>query len=715
MTAARPRVAVVGAGIAGLCAARALRATGRVDVTVLEASDRPGGVLRSQPVDGYLHEHAANGFLSADDGATALAAQLGVAVEEASPAARKRWIVSGGALRAVPAGPVDLVRTDLLSWRGKLSALAEPLRPARRGGPDESVADFARRRLGPEVARVVLGPVVTGVFAARADELSLRAAFPKLAALEERGGLVRGLLADMIEKARAGRGGGARARTRLCAPVGGVEALVRALADELGDTLRTDTPVAAIRAGEGGGVALELRGGVTEAADAVVLATPAYASAALVAELSPELSAVLGAIPYAPVAIVYLGYERAKVHHPLDGFGFLVAEGEPLRVLGTVFESVLWSGRAPEGRVLLRCIFGGGRDPEAATLDDEALVACARRDLGAVLGVRGEPEHAAVVRAPRGIAQYTLGHTERVRRAETLAAERGLVLAGSGYRGVAVNGCVADARRVAEQVTGMLARVAAVMLAVALAAASVACASKSPSPAPPAGRDGGDAAVTAAADPAAAPVATGGVAVTVEWPLPPAALLAPRGRNACGALRPPPVSVHTMGGLRNAVVSLEGGASPAPPPAPTELAVHRCRIEPSVSAIGGLGGHLALINDDERRHEVRAWRLGESEPEPVARVPLPLVGQRVELPLEQPGILRVGDPRDGAYVVVTEHRWVAVTGDEGRARFSKVPVGTYQIAVWHPPVTEGGPPRTATAEVTVTEGKTQRVTVSLAE
>jgi oxygen-dependent protoporphyrinogen oxidase len=449
-----PSVAVIGGGVAGLAAAhRIVERVPGAEVVVLEAEPRAGGVLRSEGQDGWLHEHAANAFLSgAPDGAVALCRELGVELEEASPAAKQRWIWRGGALHALPRGPGDLLRTGLLSWRGKLALLGEPFRRARRPSEhgDESIHDFAARRLGPEVADALVGPFVTGIFAGDARQVSLAAGFPKLAALEERGGLVRGMI-------NARRAGVARPEPpRSMAPRGGVEALARALAGRLGDRVRRGARVDAV-VPDGDGVTITT-GGRTERHAAAVLATPAHVTAALVAtapELA-ELAHAASAIRYAPAVVAYLGFRRADVAHPLDGFGLLVAAGEVPRVLGIVLESTVWSGRAPDGHVLLRCILGGTRDPGAIDLADDTILRVARDDARLILGIDAAPVHTAVVRWRRGIAQYPVGHGSNVARADELARRHRLVLAGSGWHGVAVTDCVSDATRVAAEVSRWL-------------------------------------------------------------------------------------------------------------------------------------------------------------------------------------------------------------------------------------------------------------------
>jgi oxygen-dependent protoporphyrinogen oxidase len=446
------RVAVIGAGIGGLTAALRLVAAG-VDARVLDAAPVAGGVLGTSRVDGFLREHAATAVLAGAPGGLAdLCDELGVALASAQPAARRRWIWIDGALRALPGGPLAFARSDLLTWRGKLSLLAEPLRPARRGAAsarlpdgDESVHDWAARRFGPEVARAIIAPFVTGVYAADAHDVGLAAGFPKLAALEARGGVVRGALAQVADRLR-GKGGPRSKRRGLVAPTGGMQAVVDALTARLGDRVRTGAAVSAV-VPDDAGVAVD-----GERYDAAVLAVPASAASALIGGALPVLGSRLGALERAPAAIVYLGYERAAIGHPLDGFGFLVAHGEELRVLGVVFESVVWPNRAPDGQVLLRCILAGARDPAAYDESDQALIAQSIRDVEKALHAYGPPRHASVVRWREGVAQYPVGHAARVAELDALAQGRRLVLAGAAYHGAAVNDIVADARRVAEVV-----------------------------------------------------------------------------------------------------------------------------------------------------------------------------------------------------------------------------------------------------------------------
>src|SRR5580698_7406151 len=263
------KVAVVGGGIAGLATARALVGAGH-DAHVLEATERVGGVIGTSVVDGYRREHAASSFLGGPPhGALALCNELGIAVERASKRARARWIFIDGKLRALPSGPLAFARSDLLTWRGKLALLREPFASAGPGG-DESVHAFAARRLGPEAARAIIAPFVTGVFAADAHEVSLEAGFPRLAELDAAGGLVRGGIKQLVGGLFK-RGGDRLPKTPrgMYAPVGGLGALIDALAASLGSRVHTGVRIRAVEP-DADGVAI-----AGQHWDRAVLAVPA--------------------------------------------------------------------------------------------------------------------------------------------------------------------------------------------------------------------------------------------------------------------------------------------------------------------------------------------------------------------------------------------------------------------------------------------------------
>jgi oxygen-dependent protoporphyrinogen oxidase len=450
------RVVIAGGGIAGLSIAHALvHAAPETDVIVLEARARPGGNIRSERIDGYLCEAGPDGFLDSAPATLALIDAVGLRSRllRSRDEARRRFIYRAGRLHEVPPSAGAFLKSGLLSTKGKARLLWEPLARRRPEG-DESIHEFAARRLGPEAARVMIDPMVSGIFAGDARALSLRACFPKMWHMETaHGGLFRAMLA---RRRRGGRAGtpGAPAGT-LTSFTDGMEDLVRGLLDSLGERVRTATPLTALRertrtvAGPrrvGARAFSVIAGDEPIEADAIVLAGPSVDSAEVVRPFDPALASALAAISGAPLAVVCLGYDAAALaadRGPLDGFGFLAPRGEGVRILGALWETSIYDGRAPAGRALLRVMIGGATDPDAVELDESRLLARARTDLGRTMGIRIGPEFVHIVRHRRGIPQYTIGHDARVAEIETMLRRHpGLFVAGNSYRTPSINACI---------------------------------------------------------------------------------------------------------------------------------------------------------------------------------------------------------------------------------------------------------------------------------
>ena len=464
------RIVIAGGGISGLATAWAIRRREpRTDVVVLERGSRTGGNIRTEHVDGYICESGPDGFLDNAPDTLKLVHEIELESQllPSQDAARKRYIFLNGALREVPTSPGTFLTTPLLSIPGKLRVACEPL-AARPTAAEESIFEFAARRIGREAAAVLVDSMVSGIFAGDSRALSLRACFPKMWQLEdEHGGLFRALLATRRSR-RKGDAVGAPSG-RLTSFNGGMRDLIDCLTRKLDEVVRTSAPVLELRhtrdvLGHRSGwpsqsYSLATGRGELEA-DAVILAGPSADSAALLRTFDPVLASALEEIPSAPLAVVCLGYDAAEVNRvcPLDGFGFLVPRDQRVRILGALWESSIYPNRAPAGKALLRVMIGGACDPDAVTLDDGELVAAVRRDLARTMGLASAPEFTRIVRHPRGIPQYVKGHLARLRRIDTLLQlHPGLFLAGNSYRGVSLNACVTEADAIAERVLRQIA------------------------------------------------------------------------------------------------------------------------------------------------------------------------------------------------------------------------------------------------------------------
>jgi oxygen-dependent protoporphyrinogen oxidase len=430
-------IAVVGGGIAGLTAAFTLSAAH--DVVVFEPEAVAGGKMRSQQLDGFLFEWGPSGYLSNAEELNALVAELELtdAVIDARPEAKNRFIYWDGKLHKLPSKPPEIFSMSLLSPGGKLRAFRELFVPRRAAddAEDESVYAFMARRFGAEVAERIATPALLGVSGGNAASTSLAAIFPRLAELErERGSVVRGMV----------RGSRAASRMRSFAP-GGMQRLTDRLAERLGDRVQLGTTVTRIEPEGAGWRIVHRHGSVT--AERVIVAAPAGAAAAMVANFDAELARRLAEIAYAPMRVIGVAFRREDVAAPLDGFGFLAARGCGVRILGATYTSSMLPEQAPPGTVYVRIFMGGAADPTAAMLDAETARAIALADLATTLGITAAPiaYHEMVWR--NAIPQYALGHRRRVHAIERLTlAHKGLALTGNAYRGLGVNDTVRAAR-----------------------------------------------------------------------------------------------------------------------------------------------------------------------------------------------------------------------------------------------------------------------------
>jgi oxygen-dependent protoporphyrinogen oxidase len=436
-------VLVIGGGISGLTTAFHLVRGGR-RVVLLEASPRVGGSLETKTDGPWRFELGPNTVLENHETVTRLIRESGLEGEKvtASPSARRRFLWKAGQLHALPSGPVGFLRTPLFPASAKLRLLREPWIPRPAREQEETIATFVRRRLGQAFLDYAVGPFVSGVYAGDPERLSVRYAVPKIASLErEHGSLIRGALA----RRKGPAPGGAMISFRE-----GLDQLPRTLAREIGDVRAGVACRRIVRTA--GGFRAETDAGTPGDIEAgqIVLAVPADVAARLLEDASEGRSRALAEIPYAAVSLVSTGWRREDIAHPLGGFGFLAPRKEGLHVLGVLFPSEIFPGRAPEGHTVLTAFAGGRTQPDVVAWDDDRLMSVVLGELRQTVGVRGEPVIRTIRRWPRAIPQYEVGHGRFLEQAREIeAALPGLRIGGNFLHGVSVPDCIRNATELA--------------------------------------------------------------------------------------------------------------------------------------------------------------------------------------------------------------------------------------------------------------------------
>ena len=497
------RVVIIGGGITGLAAAHRLlerchESGEQVDLKLLEASARAGGIVHTHERDGFLLESGPDSFISEKPAALELVKRLGLESRliETNEHHRRSFIVRQGRLLPVPEGFHLLapsrfwpfVKSDIFSWRGKARVALDLLLPRRQqngSNSDESLAQFVRRRLGNEALERMAQPMVGGIYTADPEQLSLRATMPRFLEMErDHRSLIRALRKP-ARSPRVSKGSvptnadsetsGARYSLFLSFD-GGMQVLTGKLEERIsnfrsqmsaGDgsaqtSIRLNTAVdsIALEPGSQGTDSLpkwklKTNGNETLVADAICLALPAYVSAHLLKDIDPQLAAELAGISYASSATINLAYKREDIPHPLDGFGFVVPFIEKRTLIACTFSSVKFAGRAPQDHALLRAFVGGALQPELFELNEAELLSRVREDLRELLGIERAPLFAEVSRWERSMPQYHVGHLERVKRIEErVASLRGLVLAGNAYSGLGIPDCIRSGEAAAELIDG---------------------------------------------------------------------------------------------------------------------------------------------------------------------------------------------------------------------------------------------------------------------
>jgi oxygen-dependent protoporphyrinogen oxidase len=453
---------IVGAGLSGLTTAFRLGRQG-LRLRVVEAAQRPGGVIGSVRRDGALYERGPNSGLDTTPLVNELLAAAGIADRriDAEAAAARRYILRNGRLLALPTSPPAFFGTRLFSWKAKLALLREPfVRPAAADA-EETVAAFVRRRLGAEFLDYAIEPFVAGIYAGDPEKLSVPAAFPRLIALEQKyGSLIRGQIIGARERRKSAE------KAKNAAVSFSFRDGMQTLTDALARGLNIDhgVRVAGLRREADGTLVAECEradGRFELRARAVVLAVPAYEAAPIVARLAPDAAAALGEIAYPPVATVASCYRRADVAHPLDGFGFLAPRRESPPILGCLFSSSMFAGRSEDPTVLLTTFIGGARSAPLVQQPEDELAANVSGALQTYLGAR-RPLWQVATRWQQAIPQYTVGHLRRIAAVERAeAAVPGLRFCANWRGGVSVADCIKSAHESVEAVQRFLRQQAA--------------------------------------------------------------------------------------------------------------------------------------------------------------------------------------------------------------------------------------------------------------
>jgi oxygen-dependent protoporphyrinogen oxidase len=448
------QITIIGGGISGLTTAWWLHKQGFA-VKVFEQDAVVGGTMKTIRTNGWLIETGPNSALETSPLFKTLFADIGISDElvYANPASKNRYILRNGKLHPLPMSPKFFFKSKLWSLAGKLRLIKEPF--VGKAEKEESIAEFVERRLGREFLDYAINPFVAGIFAGAPEKLSVRAAFPKLYALEKKyGGLIRGQIAGARERKK--RGEVAKDRAEMFSFKNGMQTLPEAIGKALGNNIQTSATVEQVEY-DGNAKEYTLRYSTngsthTHTTKSVIFAIPASVAARMIGSFDDSLSKSIQNIYYPPVTEVFVGYRTEQVKREMDGFGFLIPEKEKRKILGVIWSSTLFEGRAPDGSVALTVFVGGSRQPEMAQISDAEMLSTVKRELQELMNISGEPIFTQITRWEKAIPQYHLGHLNIVEQIAAFESRYpGLFLSGNYRDGISVGDCIIQSEKISNR------------------------------------------------------------------------------------------------------------------------------------------------------------------------------------------------------------------------------------------------------------------------
>lgn len=449
------KVGIIGGGISGVSLASKLSLMDKslgLDVTLFEAKSKLGGTIDSVHKDGYVIEAGTNGFLDSKPFSLEVFNDAGLADKllASNDSARRRFIQRYSKLQELPSDATTFFLSKMLTLKGKMRLAMELFIPQRKDGVDESLAEFAKRRLGEEALDYMIGPMVSGIFAGDPEKMSLRSCFPVIANLErDYGGLIKGMIKKRKKtSATAGPGG------VLTAYVGGMGEAVKDLGKkcaEKGVNILFDSPVTNVR--KSGAKYIVTSNSKEYEFDRLAITCPSYESAQFLQQLDGELAGTLGTIPYAPIFVAGLGYSDDGMMDDINGFGYLIPTKENRQILGALFTSSMFPSQAPKGKKFLRVLSGGDKHHELMKKSDEELLEISIRDVTDILGIVKKPEMIQTFRYEHAIPQYHVGHSLKVKKIEDACERLGnIYIGGNVLYGIGLNDCTKTSKIIAEKI-----------------------------------------------------------------------------------------------------------------------------------------------------------------------------------------------------------------------------------------------------------------------